>query len=136
MLQPNELNLLIHGGTQEQNQILWIAVCRRYKFIAEFATEVLRERFISLKNDLRYEDFDYFFNKKAELHPELEAIKLSSRQKLRQVLFKILKEADLLSSRYIINSAILNSRLLDIIEPKNRLDIMFFPAFEADRKWN
>lgn len=136
MLQPAELDLLIHGLKNEQTQLLWIAICRRYKFIAEFAVEVLRERYISLKNDLHYEDFDFFFNKKAERHPELDAITPSSRQKLRQVLFKILKEADLLSSSSTINPAMLSHRLLTTIEPQKRSDLLFFPVFESELKMN
>lgn len=90
MLSANELNLLVHGYPQEQAHLLWIAVCRRYRFIADFAIEVLRERYISLKNDLTYENFNSFFNRKSEWHLELEKITHATRNKLRQVLFKIL----------------------------------------------
>ncbi|TLU53461.1 MAG: DUF1819 family protein [Chlorobium sp.] len=87
-LEQSELDLLIYGSMQEQKYLLWIAVCRRYRFIAEFAEEVVRERYIGLKHDLHYVEFDFFFHKKSEWHPELEAIALTTRKKLRQVLFK------------------------------------------------
>ena len=74
-LGPREIELLSHGSAQEQGYLLWIAVCRRYKFIADFAIEVIRERYISLKIDLHYEDYDSFFNRKSEWHPELDEIK-------------------------------------------------------------
>jgi hypothetical protein len=61
-LAPREIDLLIHGSSKEQGYLLWIAVCRRYKFIADFAVEIIRERYLSLKTDLHYEDFDAFFN--------------------------------------------------------------------------
>jgi hypothetical protein len=32
-LTPLEIDLLINGSPQEQTYLLWIAVCRRYKFI-------------------------------------------------------------------------------------------------------
>ncbi len=63
-LDPREINLLVHSSAQEQGYLLWMAVCRRYKFIADFAVEVVRERYISLKTDLHYEDYDAFFNRK------------------------------------------------------------------------
>ncbi|MEP6957936.1 MAG: BrxA family protein [Nitrospirota bacterium] len=34
-LSSHELNLLVHATSQEQGYLLWIAVCRRYKFIAD-----------------------------------------------------------------------------------------------------
>ena len=126
-----ELDLLVHTDSQTQGYILWLAVCRRYQFIADFAVEVLRERFISLKNDLQYEDFDAFFNQKAEWHAELEKTHPVTKTKLRQVLFRILREADLLSAENTINAAVLSPRLLAVIPPGNHRDVLFFPLFEA-----
>ncbi len=134
-LDPKELDLLISGSAQEQKYLLWLAVCRHYRFIAEFAEEVIRERFIGLKHDLQYVEFDFFFNKKSEWHPELEAIELTTRKKLRQVLFKILREAELLTVRNTINASMLSQRLLAAIPRQRRRDVFFFPVFESDLKW-
>jgi hypothetical protein len=135
-LDPMELDLLISGSTQEQKYLLWLAVCRHYRFIAEFAEEVIRERYIGLKHDLQYEDFDFFFNKKSEWHPELEEIQLTTRNKLRQVLFKILREAELLTVMNTINASMLSQRLLSAIPRQRRKDIFLFPVFESDLKWS
>ncbi len=134
-LDPMELDLLISGSTQEQKYLLWLAVCRQYRFIAEFAEEVIRERYIGLKHDLQYDEFDFFFNKKTEWHPELEEIKPTTRNKLRQVLFKILREAELLTVRNTINASILSQRLLSVIPRQRRKDVFVFPVFESDLKW-
>jgi len=130
-LEADELDLLISGSTQEQKYLLWLAVCRRYRFIADFAKEVIRERYIGLKFDLPYEEFDCFFNKKSEWHPELEDIKPTTRNKLRQVLFKILREAELLATDRSINGSMLSKRFLDAIPQERRQDVFFFPAFES-----
>jgi len=135
-LAPKELDLLISGSTQEQKCLLCLAVCRHYRFIAEFAEEVIRERYIGLKHDLHYEEFDFFFGKKAEWLPELEEIKPTTRNKLRQVLFKILREAELLTVRNTINASMLSQRLLAAIPRQRRKDIFFFPVFESDLKWS
>lgn len=131
-LVPSEIELLVHGSTQEQGYLLWIAVCRRYKFVADFAVEVIRERFITLKMDLHYEDFDSFFNKKSEWHSELDEIQPATRNKLRQVLFKMLREADLMTADNAIHAAMLSSRILEAIPPGSHQDILVFPAFESD----
>jgi len=130
-LSRRELEFLADGSHQEQACLLWIAICRRYRFIADFAVEVLRERYITLKTDLNYEDFDSFFNRKSEWHPELDIISAVTRRKLRQVLFRMLREADL-SANNMINPAILSPRLLAALGSTRRRDVLFFPVFESD----
>ena len=129
-----ELAFLLEGSHQEQAYLLWLAVCRRYSFIADFAVEVLRERYITLKNDVTHDDFDAFFNHKSEWHPELDTISQATRRKLRQVLFRILREADLVTANNMINAAMLSPRLLDTILQGNRRDLLYFPAAESDLK--
>ncbi|MGN5009220.1 DUF1819 family protein [Aeromonas sp. 96A] len=129
-----ELEFLVEGSHQEQAYLLWLAVCRRYRFIADFAVEVLRERYITLKSDLTHEDFDSFFNRKSEWHLELDGITSATRGKLRQVLFKMLREADLLTANSMIHTAMLSPRLLSLIQQGSRRDILHFPVFESDVK--
>jgi len=131
-LSLDELNLLVEGSAQEQGYLLWMAVCRHYKFIADFAVEVIRERYITLNQNLQYEDFDFFFNKKSEWHDEIELIKPTTRKKLRQVFFKMLREADLLTKNNTIIGAMLTPRLLDTIQRGDNKEIFIFPAFESD----
>ena len=133
-LSQNEIEFLTECNHQEQAYLLWVAVCRRYRFIADFAVEVLRERYITLKTDLSYEDFDSFFNKKSEWHSELDELSPTTRNKLRQVLFKTLRETALLAGNNMINSAMLSPRLQDLILQGNSRDILYFPVFESDLK--
>lgn len=133
-LTPLELRFLVEASRQEQGYLLWVAVCRRYRFIGDFAVEVIRERFITLKGTLGHEEFDIFFHRKSEWHAELDAIRPATRNKLRQVLFKILREADILNESNLINAAILSPGLLDLISRVNRQDVLFFPAFDSDLK--
>lgn len=133
-LSPSELELLVEGSHQEQAYILWLAVCRRYRFIADFAIEVLRERYITLKSDLTHENFDFFFNRKSEWHLELDKITPTTRGKLRQVLFKMLREADLLTTNNTIHAAMLSPRLLNLIHQGNGRDIFYLPIVESDVK--
>ncbi|AUZ76299.1 DUF1819 family protein [Aeromonas sp. ASNIH6] len=133
-LSSDELEFLVEGSHQEQAYLLWLAVCRRYRFIADFAVEVLRERYITLKSDLTHEDFDSFFNRKYEWHLELGEITPATRGKLRQVLFKMLREADLLTANSMIHTAMLSPKLLSLIQRGSHRDILHFPVFESDVK--
>ena len=131
-LSVQELQLLVNGTSQEQAYLLWLAICRRYTFIGDFAVEIIRERFISLKTDLSNEDFEAFIHKKSEWHSEIDAIQPSTRSKLRQVLFKMLREAELLTVNNTINAALLSPRLVQVIAHHQRQDLLFFPVFESD----
>lgn len=129
-LSPDELTLLVHSATQEQGYLLWLAICRRYKFIEDFAIEILRERYLTLKKDLPYEEFDAFFNKKSDWHERLNTIKPATKAKLRQTLFKMLREADLLTGNNIIQAAMLSPKLLRAVQQENKDSILIFPTME------
>ena len=58
----------------ERQSLLWLATCRAYRFVREFAVEVLRERYLSYQLDLPLETFDVFFGAKAEWDEGLEGI--------------------------------------------------------------
>jgi len=133
-LSSAELELLVNGTLHEQRYLLWLAICRRYRFIGDFAAEVLRENFISLKTFLSYEDFDAFFNRKAEWREELEQIKPATQVKLRRTLFQMMREADLLTPENLISPALLSPDLLQAIPKEHYQDLFFFPAFESDLK--
>jgi excisionase family DNA binding protein len=131
MLSQSELELLIETTIQEQGYLLWLAICRRYKFVAEFAVEVLRERYLSLKNSLNYEDFNFFFSKKIECHQELAKVSQRTMDKSRQVLFRMMRQARLLTTKNEINVALLSPRLLNELAENSHPDIFVFPYFEV-----
>ena len=130
MLSQNELELFTETTIQEQGYLLWLAICRRYKFVAEFAVEVLRERYLSLKNSLNYEDFNFFFSKKLEYYQELAKVSQRTMDKSRQVLFRMMRQAGLLTTENEINVALLSPRLLNELAENSHPDIFVFPYFE------
>lgn len=112
----------------EQEALLWLTACRAYRFVREFAIEVIQERFLSYRYDLPLDAFDHFFDGKAEWHPELAKISPSTRRKLRQVLFRILREAGVIDGASNIRPAYLSSRLAALIERSNPDDFQVFPG--------
>lgn len=114
-LRTEELSLLVDANLQEQEQLLWIAICRRYRFIADFTLEVLREKSLGLRRDLSHTDIDAFIHGKSIDHPELEEITESTRKKLRSVLFTLLGDVRLIHSDGRILPAICSPRLLQLL---------------------
>lgn len=110
----------------DQQSLLWVAVCREYRFVQEFAIEVIRERFLSLQTALPPQVFDTFFAAKAEWNEGLANIRPNTRLKLRQVLFRIMREAGIISSENRIVTTYVSQQLYGIIAEKNPSDLLLF----------
>ena len=127
-LSRGELDFLIYSDRQDQVAILWVAVCRTYRFIREFQSEVIRERFLSGKADLPLETFDRFFEEMAEWHKEISKISEATRLSLRQILFRMLREADIITGTHQIQSPLLSIKFTDYLASHNREGVGFFPG--------
>nr|CAA6828822.1 MAG: Unknown protein [uncultured Thiotrichaceae bacterium] len=97
VLQDKELQLLIDGNEMEQRQLLWIAICRRYPPVSDFAKEVLVDQYEQGKQQLWVGKFEHFYSRKLEWYPELEQLSGSTIKKAGSVLFRMLKECGLMS---------------------------------------
>lgn len=124
--------LLEQADRTDQQALLWMATCRAYRFVREFALEVIRERFLSYQIDLPLESFDILFEAKAEWDDDLAALSISTRKKLRQVLFRIMREAEIISAENRIQAAILSQRLMALIEDMNPEELTLFPGLKMD----
>lgn len=91
-----ELALLASDAvsSQDRRYLMWVAMCRYYLFVGEFAAGVLRERFL-LGEMISYADYDRFVLDRASWHPELQSISTATASKLRANVFKAMREAEL-----------------------------------------
>lgn len=131
LLSPDELALLRDGAPQEQGYLLWLAVCRRYRFIYDFAVEIVREKYLRLDLTLEAAGYDVYFEGKAEWRPEVERVAEATRRKGRQFVLRMLREADLLSQSDQIIPALLTPALVDAVSAVNPADLAVFPAPDA-----
>lgn len=123
-----ELQLLSESSLTERCHLMWVAACRRYELIGDFAEEVLRERYLLLTPSLDSDGFDRFITGKSLWHPELDELKPSTRTKLRQNVFRMLHEAGLLSEDAEIIPAVLSERVHDFLAARRPSDIRFLPT--------
>ena len=132
-LSPAELEFLVFDADRnEQQALLWVATCRAYRFVREFATEVVRERTLSLKLDLPLETFDVLLSAKAEWDERLATITPTTRAKLRQILFRIMREASIISDDHRILAPNVSRRLRSLLEDQSPQDLDLFPGFARD----
>lgn len=132
LLTDDQIKLLAEGSIAERKLILWVAICRKHKFINDFAIEVIREKFLQLNYKVTYKDFDIFFNKKSEWHDELDQLTESSKSKIRQVLFRMMRESDILLENDEINRIHLTSRFIETMKRTNRAEFSIFPITELE----
>jgi hypothetical protein len=130
-LSDQELALLLDGARDEQTALLWVAVCRTYRFVGEFAEEVIADRYLSLRTDLTHDDFDAFYARKAEWSDKLTAISESTKAKLRAVLFRFMRESGILGSTDRIEPALLSTRVLALLNEAGGRDLGFFPGVRS-----
>jgi hypothetical protein len=132
-LNDEELDYLVEeADRQDQQALLWLATCRAYRFVREFATEVIRERYLSYQLHLPLESFDVLFAAKAEWDDGLAGISPGTRSKLRQVLFRMMREANVISGDNRILSAYVSPRLKAIVGEKTPEDMVLFPGLSRD----
>lgn len=112
----------------EQQAMIWLAICRTYRFVYEFAVEVISERYQSWRLDLGHEVFDRFLAEKAERDTGLAELSSSTCAKLRQVLFRILRETGLISVEGRIQPIWLSGRMKRLMEETNPADLRIFPG--------
>jgi len=133
-LSDEELNALINTNREEQCWLLWVAICKCYSFIRDFAVEVIREKYLSLYLEVTHDDYDNFFNRKADWHDELDKLSDNSRSKLRQVLFKMLVDVGILSKQHQIQPMLISESFIRTISRASREYLSVFPVSDNQIK--
>lgn len=127
-----ELTFLIAATAQERTHLMWVAACRRYSLIAQFAEEVVREKFVLMTPQVAMEDFDSFVRAKALWHEELTTLADSTHKKLRQNVFKMLREAEMLSVDGHIVHTLPSARVAKLLADRDSAQLRIFPMTDAD----
>lgn len=127
-LMQEQLALLIYGSLDDQQKLLWLGICKLYQFIREFATEVIHEKFLVMDYQLTDLDYDAFFNRRADWHPELEEITDTTEAKLKQVVFRILRESGITDDNDVILPTLLSSRMIEVLMPDAPMSFRIFPV--------
>ena len=97
-LSQQEQEFFIRSNYLDQSILIWIAICRTYKFIGDFSSMIITEKFNSYQSELDYNDFNYFYEQQKVFHEELRTLKDSTRKKLRQVIFRIMTDLNMISN--------------------------------------
>ena len=130
-LSDDELRLLAKGTESQQRQLLWLALCRRYSLIEDFSIEVLSHQFEAARYVVTHDDYDAFFNAKAEWHDNLDGASTQTKSKARQVLFKMLRECGLINDHDEIVRQQIGPAVLALMKNNNSVGLNVFPGVEC-----
>lgn len=120
--------LMESDDRDEQAALLWVATCRAYRFVREYALEVVCERHFSHRLDLPLETFDHLLEAKAKWDVGLAAIAPTTAHKLRQILFRMMREAGLIDEDRQILTANLSGSLCALLRRTAPADLAVFPG--------
>ena len=98
VLNEVELSLLVDGTAAVRRLIVLLAICKAHAFIFDFISENVRECFYNQYEKVTQANFNEFFNEKKYIHPELEAVTDQTVAKMRQVVFRILEQLEIIES--------------------------------------
>jgi len=123
-----EKTFLVEANLEEQRQMLFLAICRRYGFIRDFVSQILRENVLTMRHTFRDSDYYRFSEEVSIEHPEYEALRESTKKKVRQVLLNLLREVGILSSglERKITPVQVSSEVCRLIASKNPKELRYF----------
>ena len=131
-LTETEIHYLADDDTpaSDRQALMWVAMCRYYALVGEFANEVLRERYLMGFSTLNKDDYDRFIQAKSMWHPELEELSALTAGKLRSNVFKAMSEAELWEKESDTLLPSLLSKSVTAIFDNRPESFRFFPTRE------
>ena len=127
-LSNEEQEFFIRSNYVDQSILIWISICRTYKFIGDFSSMIISEKFNSYQLEIEYSDFNYFYDQQKVFHEELNLLKDSTRKKLRQVIFRIMKDLNIISKTLEITPLFPSIELKEISKSTKKDLKLFLPG--------
>ena len=128
-LADDELDFLVHTDrATDARALLWIACCRAYVLLREFTEEVTVP--VSQRSNAVLEPlvFDEFIRLKSDWCVELSALSTSTKNKIRQVSFKIMREVGFLTKNNHIQPLHISDELKQIIVRRQKGELELVPG--------
>lgn len=95
-LDAEELHHLADCPITDARALCWAAACREYRFLSDFASQILMDRHHPYGEPVRGADFEMVMDGLDALDARPAPVRRSTRARLRSVLFRMLREAELI----------------------------------------
>lgn len=97
-LNEDEIQVLVNGTIAVRRTIVLLAICKAHSLIYDFIAENVRDCFYNLHEKVTHANFNEFYNEKKYEHPELEQVTEKTLNKVKQVIFRILEQTELVET--------------------------------------
>lgn len=130
-LPPSGVRLMVSGSFEETRHVMWLAACLRYEFLRAFGREVIHSRYMARRSLLTHDDFDTFWNLQSSWVDELRDSAETTRRKLRQNTFRMLREAGLLTADSHVVPVLPSPAATEVILESSPDLLLSFPIDDA-----
>lgn len=116
-LSQQQIELMVSGDLDEAKSMILLSILKSYDFFNDFMVEVISYKFQLFDRFLDDSDYNRFINYKNINHPELLTISPVTASKVKQVIFKILKQLGIITSAKngTIIKPVLSSKAIEVI---------------------
>lgn len=130
-LSNEALEVVANGDRDDQVQVIWYAICKKYALIRDFSIQVLAQKLRINDRNLSEADFNVFFNNLAASHEELSRIAISSKAKLTKNLFRMLQSAGIIQPDGKLCAMSVSKAVRLIVMADNEIPLDIYPGIES-----
>lgn len=123
-----EIAFLVDSHLDDQSAMLWVSVCRTYQFVSGLSASVLRDRYESGIPTYTAGAYGAFFEQEAAIHPELMKLTEAGKKKMRNQVFRMLVECDLVAEDGTITPIHPSPAFARAIDEAHQDDLDLFPG--------
>lgn len=127
-LTDDEIRFLVDSHLDDQSAMLWVSVCRTYQFVSGLSATVLRDRYESGIPTYSEGSYEAFFEQESEIHPELLKLTEAGKKKMRNQIFRMLVECDLVAEDGAITPIHPSPSFVRAIDAAHQDDLDLFPG--------
>ena len=127
-LTDRELAFLEGSYGDDRLAMLWVAVCRTYRFVRDLSEQMIAARYNRTIPEFTIETYDAFFEDQAEIHPELNELSDEGKKKMRNQVFLMLMECRLLSDDDRITPLYPTPMFKSALGEEGKDDLLLFPG--------
>jgi len=97
-LNDEQLSFFKEANGSDVKYLVLLSCYKTYKFIYDFVSEVIRDKILLFDYHLLDSDYERFYESKSLLYNNLNTITPNTRYKIKQVMFRMLEQAEIIDS--------------------------------------
>lgn len=117
-LNDRQIELIARGSREDVRTLIWIALCKQYRFIYDFTVEVLTKAYDVAAAKVTYDDYAVFFNAKAEWQPEIDTVSDKTKYNARRNIFLMMRQCGIITNDKELLPIFLSGPLRDCTAPE------------------